>query len=109
MFLAHLRRRLIGELIVYRGIRRSSDCRPSVNIFKRHLLLNREADSFHIPHIAFIGRANEKLCFYSGRIRTLVAMATYSSHILIMGKVEICNFFSVSMEILGIFFYRNDY
>ena len=32
-FLAHLSRRLIGELIVYKGIRR-----PSVNIFKRHLL-----------------------------------------------------------------------
>ena len=27
--------------------------------------------------------------FCSGRIRTLVAMATYSSHRLIMGKVEI--------------------
>ena len=46
--------------------------------------------------------------FYSGRIRTLVAMATYSSHRLIMGKVEICNFFSVSMEIFGMF-YRNVY
>ena len=32
-FLAHLSRRLIGELIVYEGI-----CRPSVNIFKRYLL-----------------------------------------------------------------------
>ena len=32
-FLAHLSRRLIGELIVYEGIHRSS-----VNIFKRHLL-----------------------------------------------------------------------
>ena len=31
--------------------------------------------------------------FYSDWIRTLVAMATYSSHILIMGKVEICIFF----------------
>ena len=31
--------------------------------------------------------------FYSGRIRTLVAMATYSSHRLIMGKEEIDNFF----------------
>ena len=28
--------------------------------------------------------------FYSGRLRTLVAMATYSSHRLIMGNVEIC-------------------
>ena len=31
--------------------------------------------------------------FYSGRIRTLVAMATYSFHRFIMGKVEIGNFF----------------
>ena len=30
--------------------------------------------------------------FYSGRIRTLVAIATYSSHRLIMGNVEIVNF-----------------
>ena len=29
----------------------------SVNIFKH------EADSFHISHIASIGRGNEKLCF----------------------------------------------
>ena len=36
--LAHLSRRLIGELIVYKGIRRPSVVRPSVNIFKRHLL-----------------------------------------------------------------------
>ena len=31
--------------------------------------------------------------FCSGRIRTLVAMATYSFHTLIMGKEEIDNFF----------------
>ena len=30
--------------------------------------------------------------FYSGRIRTLVAMATYSPHRLIMEKVEIDSF-----------------
>ena len=47
---------------------------------------------FHITHIASIGRGNKKLCFF-GRIRTLVAMATYSFHRLIMGKVEICSFF----------------
>ena len=41
--------------------------------------------------------------FYSGRIRTLVAMATYSSHRLIMGKVGICKKKSVSMEIFGFF------
>ena len=37
LLLAHLSRRLIGELIVYEGIHRPS-VRPSVNIFKRHLL-----------------------------------------------------------------------
>ena len=47
--------------------------------------------------------ALHKLCFYSGRIRTLVAMATYSSHRLIMGKVEIDNFCQVIGEYL-IFF-----
>ena len=36
--LAHLSRRLIGELIVYEGIRRPSVRRPYVSIFKRHLL-----------------------------------------------------------------------
>ena len=33
------------------------------------------------------------MLFYSGRIRTLVAMATYSFHRRIMGKVEIGNFY----------------
>ena len=33
-----------------------------------------------------------KLCFYSGRIRTLVATATYISNRLIMGKAEIDSF-----------------
>ena len=45
--------------------------------------------------------------FYSGRIRTLVAMATYSSHRLIIGKVEIDNFCQVIGDI--IIFYRNIY
>ena len=37
--------------------------------------------------------------FYSNRI-TLVAMATYSSHRLIMGKEEIDNFFCLIGDIL---------
>ena len=41
--------------------------------------------------------------FFSGRIRTLVAMATYSSHRLIMGKVEICNFFLSQWRYLEFF------
>ena len=38
--------------------------------------------------------------FYSSRIRTLVAMATYSSHrLIIMGKEEIDNFFCLIGDI----------
>ena len=37
--------------------------------------------------------------FCSNRIRTPVAMATYSSHRLITGKVEICNFFCLNGDI----------
>ena len=85
------------------SVRPSSVVHPSVNIFKRHLLLSREADSFHISHIASMGRGNEKLCFYSNRIRTLVAMATYSSHRLIMGKEEIDNYFCLIGDIVNFF------
>ena len=41
--------------------------------------------------------------FYSGRIRNLVAMATYSSHRLIMGKLEIDSFCCL-LEIFDFFF-----
>ena len=45
--------------------------------------------------------------FYSGRIRTLVVMATYGSHRLKMGKVEICKFFFLSqwryLDLFGFF------
>ena len=71
-FSAHRSRRLIGELIVYGGIR----C------------------PFHNSHIASIGRG----CFCSNRIRTLVAMATYYSHRLIMGKVDL-QFFCLNGDI----------
>ena len=33
------------------------------------------------------------MCFYSSRIRTLVAMVTNSFHRLIMGKVELGNYY----------------
>ena len=46
--------------------------------------------------------------FFSGRIRTLVAMATYSSKRRIMGKVEIDNC-SVTLEIFEISFHRYVY
>ena len=46
--------------------------------------------TFHILRIASIGRGNEELC--SNWIRTLVAMATYSSDRLLIGKEEIDHF-----------------
>ena len=46
---------------------------------------------FHIKHPRVGG--TKRYVFYSGWIKTLVAMATYSSHRLIMGKAEIAFFF----------------
>ena len=43
------------------------------------------------------------IVFCSGRIRTLVAMATNSSHRLKMGKEEIDNFFCFIGDILTFF------
>ena len=39
------------------------------------------------------------MCFKSSRMRTLVAMATFSSHRLILGKEEIVNFFCLIGDI----------
>ena len=48
--------------------------------------------------------ASTKVVFFnSDRIRTLVAMATYSSHRLIMGKEEIDNFFCLIGDIWKFF------
>ena len=44
--------------------------------------------------------------FYYGQIRTLVAMAFYSFHRLIMGKVKNS---TVSLGIIEFYFYRNVY
>ena len=48
-------------------------------------------------------------CFflYSGRITTLVAMAAYSFHRLIMGKVQTDIFLSQSIGIFGFLFSRH--
>ena len=62
-------------------------------MFKILLLRNRKEDEAETWH-ACIGHCPlQKLCFYSSQIRTLVAMATYSFNRLIMGKVEIGNFY----------------
>ena len=58
IFLAHLSRRLIGELIVYRSSRRPCvrPCvRPSVHIFKHEYLCNQLADWNEILSEASLG------------------------------------------------------
>ena len=60
LLLAHLSRRLIGELLVFRGIRRPSVVRPS-STFSNDFFSEAAswADSSHISYIASIGRGNE--------------------------------------------------
>ena len=79
-----------------------------VKMFKNLLLRNHKGDEAETWHTCLGHWPLQKLCFYSGRIRTLVAMATYSSHRLIMGKEKIDNFFCLIGDI-WIFFYRNVY
>ena len=81
-FLAHLSRRLRGELIVYRSSRR-----PSVCVFT---LLNMNisetngsiATKFYLKH--HLGGGLAALGFGTDRIRTLVSMATESSYLVSM-------------------------
>ena len=96
-FLAHLSRRLIGELIVYpcSGVRPSvvrPSVRPSSTISK---IFSSETAGpivliLHLHHLQVGGKNNCVFCF--DRIRTLVAMVTYASHRLIMEKSENCQF-----------------
>ena len=106
LLLAHLSQRLIGELIVYTGIRRPSvrpsSVRPST--FSNDISSEAVRPIFSILHTKHLQVGGTKSCvFYSGRIRTLVAMATYSFHRLIMEKVEICIFFLSQWRYLEFF------
>ena len=90
--LAHLSRRLRGELIVYRSSRRPSirPCiRASVCVFTLSNMNISEtngsiATKFYLKH--HLGGGLAALGFGPDRIRTLVSMATESSHWVIMVK-----------------------
>ena len=71
-----------------------------VTMFKNLLLRNHKGDEAETWHTCLGHKPLQKLCFYSGLIRTLVAMATYSSHRIIMGKVEIDSFCCLTGDIL---------
>ena len=98
VFLAHLSRRLIGELIVYRSSRRPSvrACvRPSVGVLTLSNM-NISATSWQIGMKFYLkhpwGGGKASVGFDLDRIRTLVSMATDSSHRVIMGKTASSHF-----------------
>ena len=83
-FLAHLSRRLMGELIVYRSSRRPCvrvSTLSNMNISKTDGSI---ATKFYLKH--HWGGGLNALGFGPDRIRTLVSMATESSHRVIMVK-----------------------
>ena len=94
ILLAHLSRRLIGELIVYR----SSRClciRPSVRALTLSNM-NISATSWPIEMKFYLkhhwGGGKASVGFDPDRITTLVSMATDSSHRVIMGKTASSRF-----------------
>ena len=92
--LAQLSQRLIGELIVYRSSRRLS-VRASVRALT-FSNMNISATSrpiemkFYLKH--HWGGGKPSVGFDPDRIRTLVSMATDSSHRVIMGKTASSRF-----------------
>ena len=94
LLLAHLSRRLRGELLVYRSSRRPS-VSASVRLFTLSNM-NISATSwpigmkFYLKHHWGGGKAS--VGFDPDWIRTLVSMATDSSHRVIMGKTASSRF-----------------
>ena len=93
LFLAHLSRRLVGELIVYplSGIRPSSSS-STISSMNISATSGRITVKFYQKHHWDGGKA--ALGFWPGRIGTLVTMATESSHRLIMEKTVLPLFLS---------------
>ena len=86
--MARFSRRLRGELIVYRSSRRPSVC-AWVRVFTLSNMNISEtngsiATKFYLKH--HFGGGLAALGFWPDRIRTLVSMATESSHRVIMVK-----------------------
>ena len=89
-FLAHLSRRLIGELLVYRSSRRlcvRALTLSNMNIFATSRPIEMK---FYLNH--HWGGGKPSVGFDPDRIRTLVSMATDSSHRVIMGKTASSRF-----------------
>ena len=90
-FLAHLSRRLVGELIVYSrsGVRPASSTISNINISATSGLIIMK---FYQKHYWDGGKA--ALGFGPDRIKTVVSMATDSSHRVIMEETVLPLFLS---------------
>ena len=66
--------------------------RPSVTTFKHECLCHQLADCNEILSEASLGWGKASVRFDPDRIRTLVSMATDSSHRVIMGKTASSRF-----------------
>ena len=91
-FLAHLSRRLKGKLIVYpcSGVRR---CRRRRSPFSNMNISEASrpiAIKFYLKH--HLGGGKDAWGFGADQFRTLVSMATDSSHRVIMGKTASSSF-----------------
>ena len=89
-FLAHLSRRLIGELIVYRSSRRL--CVRALTLSNMNISATSRPIKmkFYLKH--HWGGGKPSVGFDPDRIRTLFSMATDSSHRVIMGKTASSRF-----------------
>ena len=109
VFLAHLSRGLKGELIGKVGIRRPSVVRPSSSTISNDISSEAVWPKLLIFGIKYPQEGGTKNVFCSDRIRTLVAMPTYTSHRLIMEKKWKLQIFAFSLEIFEFYFQRNVY
>ena len=93
-FIAHLSRRLIGELMVYRSSRRAC-VSPSIRPFTL-LNMNISTTSWRIGMKFYLknnwGGGKASVRFDPDLIRTLVSMPTDSFHRVIMGKTASSRF-----------------
>ena len=85
--------RLLSKSLDLIGLQGNIKGKFSIFFFKILLLRSRKEDEAETWHTCIGHCPLQKFFFYSDRIRSLVAMSTYSFHRLIMGKVEIGNFY----------------
>ena len=99
LILAHLSRKLRGELIEKQSSPRPTvrPCmRPSsVNTFKHQYLSDQRVDCNQILPEALLGRGKCCIRIWQDRTRTLVSMATDNFHRVIMGKTVLPLFSAV--------------